>query len=361
MTSIDFKSARSLRSGRCEVLAEAGQCMEGSVERAVQMTRDAAFAGAWGIKTQMLKPETIAIENAPKYWEDDLGTHSQREAFAAAGLIDFDKWRPVREAARESQIAFVSTPFDLDAVEHLEALDVDAYKIASGDLLWRDMLDTLIDTRRPLFISTGAAWADEIESTVEYALARDPSLRYRLVLLACSLVYPTPAHEANVGRVVRLRELVAERAWGSVKVGYSDHTESEHTALIAGAAGAVLVEKHYTFAGAQGAVADHGMAVDAEGLAKTVNHARRGAASYGDASLIPTEREERARQGARRALYLQRDVRAGDLVESGDVLPLRPCPPSALPLDVWHDSRRDTRWRSSRKRGDFVRMSDLDL
>lgn len=335
-------------------------CMEGDLDLALQMVDDAAASGAWGIKTQFLRPETIATPDAPKYWDDDLGTTTQREAFTAAGLIDYDRWGPVRQRAADNSVAFVATPFDLEAVAAMEALNVDAYKIASGDLTWSALADAIVDTGRPILLSTGAAWQDEIESAVDAMMRRDPSVRYRLVLLACSLVYPTPVTQANVGRVTRLRELIVERGWSCVKVGYSDHTTVPWTARDAAAAGAVLVEKHYTYAGASGPVADHGMAVDPAGLAQVVSAADRGAAMYGTDLLMPTHDEERARHGARRAMYLTRTVVPGEPVRDGDVVALRPCPSSAMsPVEYAGQVAAGAVWRVVRRAGEPVGMGDL--
>jgi sialic acid synthase SpsE len=325
------------------------------------MVHDAADAGAWGIKTQLLRPETIAIPDAPKYWTDDHGTTNQRDAFRAAGLVDYDAWGPVRAVAASRGIAFVATPFDMDAIDALEKIDVDAYKVASGDLMWWDLIDRLVDTQRPLIISTGAAWQDEIESTVSHMIARDPSVRYRLILLACSLVYPTPDGDANVGRVVRLREVIAENGWSPIRVGYSDHTTSVATPRDAAAAGSVIVEKHYTFRGASGPVADHAMAVDPDGLRECVRAANVGARAYGDASLIPSDDEDAARRGARRGLYLTRPVVAGDLVHVDDVVALRPCPRGAVSPHMWRRLvAHGAQWRSSKMAGDVVWSVDLD-
>lgn len=362
MTEIRFRDADPIVPGACRVLAEAGQCMEGSVGRALQMVSDAADAGAWGIKVQLLRPETIATADAPKYWDDDLGTATQREAFTAAGLIDYDRWRPVRNAARLCRMAFVATPFDLAAVEALESIDVDAYKIASGDLLYAPLLDAVVDTGRPILLSTGAAWADEIEAAVEHLLERDPSVRYRLVLLACSLVYPTPANEANVGRVSRLGEMIAEYGWRGAKVGYSDHTTVTHTARDAAAAGALVLEKHYTYRDASGPVADHGMAVDPDGLAAVVSAADRGAAIRGDSRLIPTDAEERARVGARRGLYLVRPVAAGAVARPDDVAALRPAPHHAMTPMTWYGATSgEATWRVSKMPGEIVLTTDLSF
>lgn len=361
MTEITFKNAASLKRGRCAVLAEAGQCMEGSVARAIQMVHDAADAGAWGIKTQLLRPESIATSDAPKYWDDGLNTTTQRQAFTKAGLLGYDEWALVREAARERNLAFVATPFDLEAVDALEAIDVDAYKIASGDLLYLPLLERVLNTSRPIILSTGAAWLDEVETIVSWMLERDPSVRYRLVVLACSLVYPTPLSAANTGRIVRLRELIAECGWAPIKVGYSDHTTGVGAARDAAAAGAILLEKHYTYRNASGPVADHAMAVDPDGLRDVVQEVNLGALVYGDDFIIPTEAEERARHGARRGCYLKRNVEAGEYVLADDVEYLRPAPYYAMPPNIFVEMSDGGTYVNAKRAGDFLTVNDLHL
>jgi N,N'-diacetyllegionaminate synthase len=335
--------------------------MEGSIDLAIKMVHDAADAGAWGIKTQLLRPETIATSDAPKYWDDDLGTTNQREAFSRAGLIGYGEWGAVREAARSRHLAFVATPFDLEAVDALEAIDVDAYKIASGDLLYVPLLKRVVETGRPIFLSTGAAWLDEVDTIIELMLRWDPSVRYRLIVLACSLVYPTPLMDANIGRIGRLRELFAERGWSQIRVGYSDHTTGVGVSREAAAAGAILLEKHYTYRDADGPVADHSMAVDPDGLAEVVREANAGARIYGDELIVPSEAEERARAGARRACYLTRSVEAGEYVLADDVRYLRPSPYYALPPNVFDEMSDGGIYVSSKKAGDFLTVNDVFL
>lgn len=360
--TINFQTAAPIGTRTCHVLAEAGQCMEGSLGRALEMVADAAMAGAWGIKVQLLRPETIATPNAPKYWDDDLGSTTQREAFTMAGLIDYDRWGPIRNAARTCNMAFVATPFDLEAVDALERLSLDAYKVASGDLLWTPLLDAIVDTGRPLILSTGAAWEDEITDTMARLIRRDPTITHRMVILACDLVYPTPEGKQNLGRITRLYQLAAEYGWTGIHIGYSDHTLSPTTAYDAAVCGASILEKHYTYKGASGPVADHGMAVDPEGLARTVLEAQRGARTHGEARIVPSEAEERARHGARRAMYLVRPVATGEPARLDDAVALRPCPYDAMPPDVWYEVvPGGVTYRTDRAAGDMVRASDLSL
>src|SRR5690242_14448571 len=98
------------------------------------MARRAAEAGAWGIKYQLYKADTISVPQSPKYWNDAIGTKSQYEAFKLSDKLDYAQYGEVAAACRELGIVFFATPFDLTAVDALESMRAPIYKIASGDL-----------------------------------------------------------------------------------------------------------------------------------------------------------------------------------------------------------------------------------
>lgn len=329
---------------RCVVVAEAGQCMAGSVPRAVAMVDQAADAGAWGFKVQMLTPDRIAAPDAPLYWDDRLGRANQRDAFYASGLVPYRAWGPVRDRCHDRGLAFIATPFDGDAVAACVELGVDAIKVASGDLTNTPLVDECIDAAAHLgcllIISTGAATEDEILKVASRLIYRDRGDRRApdVVWLACTLAYPTPDHAAHVARIPALARLLgAARVRGPIpidaarwSVGYSDHTEGTGTSIAAAAAGAVLCEKHFTD-GAAHEVPDNDMALGPEALAEYVHGANYGATLRGRSDLVPDQAEYAARHGARRSLHLVRHLDAGDVITAAHLAALRPgggMPPS---------------------------------
>lgn len=321
---------------KCAVLAELGQCMEGSVDRAVSMVDAAADAGAWGAKVQMLTPDRLAAAGAPLYWDDRLGRIDQRDAFYSSGLVSYRAWGPVRDRCHARGLAFVATPFDADAVDACVELAVDGIKVASGDLTNGPLLDRCVTAAARLgcflIISTGAATEEEILD----AAARVNRPRYShaapdVVWLACTLAYPTPHDAAHVARIPELgRLLSAARLRGAVSlsearwsVGYSDHTTGTVTSLAAAAAGALLCEKHFTDGHAH-TVPDNDIALGPEALGHYVANADIGAALRGRPDLEPDRVEEAARHGARRSLHLVKHLDAGDIITADHLAALRP-------------------------------------
>ena len=316
-----------------EIIAELGQTMEGSVERAIEGVHAFADAGATGIKVQWLQPKLIASDAAARYWETNDAV-SQSAAFAKAGMIAYDKWAPVLEACEDAKVEFITTPFDLEAVLFWLWYKDDGYpirtlKVASGDITNHMLLDAVGEAADRVILSTGGATLDEIGRAVDVLIGThspDPeSLHYgvddeprcEVVLLACSLAYPTPPERANLGRI---RTLLGHAS----VVGYSDHLLSEYSSEDAVFVGATVLEKHVTLGGDPDKVADHAMALTPDRFATYVRLAHRAERMLGDGVMGVHEGEHAAVQGARRGLYAAANIKEGEMFTTENVVALRP-------------------------------------
>lgn len=296
----------------CHVVAEAGQCHNGSVATALKMVEAASQAGAFGVKFQLLQPDTIARPGAEKYWTDTLGTADQREAFTKAGLIDYGAWREVKDACDAFGVEFLATPFDLPAVEALANLGVRWFKIASGDITYRQLFREVDDTGCQVMVSTGACDLHEIDRALGW-LAPE-----RVTLLACTLAYPTPVESAHLARIDTLAATFKR------PVGYSDHTSSPDVGMCAAALGSVVNEVHFTLDNHAPDVPDHKIAVNPKRLESYVLASQRGAAARGSDRLGPWDLEEPARLGARRSICAARNLGYGHELTLADLAFLRP-------------------------------------
>lgn len=141
-----------LRAGACRVIAEAGVNHNNSVDQAIELARAAARAGAWAIKFQLYKADSITVPDSPKYWEDEFGTKSQYETFQKSDKLGYEEYGEVAAACTEAGIAFFATPFDLPAVDALEAIGAPLYKIASADITYRPLLEAVAATGKPVLL-----------------------------------------------------------------------------------------------------------------------------------------------------------------------------------------------------------------
>ncbi len=312
---VGVEGAVPLRPGTCQVIAEAGVNHNNSVERAIEMARRARDAGAWAIKYQLYKADSISVPDSPKYWKDPFGTASQYEAFQRSDHLDYDAYATIAKSCRELGIVFFATPFDLPAVAALEAMGCPLYKIASADITHRPLLEAVAATGRPVLLSTGAATLEEIRAATRW-MGLGPD---KLVLLVCTLTYPTPDEDANFARVTTFR-----REFAPYLVGTSDHTLGPEGAWMTAALGGVCIEKHYTVDKGLPDVPDHAMSVDPDELAVMVAAADRAAVLAGSPEIGVRPSEEPARRNARRSVVLERDVSAGATLRVEDLGYKRP-------------------------------------
>jgi N,N'-diacetyllegionaminate synthase len=307
---VPVEGAEPLGPGACRVIAEAGVNHNNSVERAIEMAREAAAAGAWAIKFQLYKAEGISVPDSPKYWRDEIGTGTQYEAFKRSDKLDYAAYAEVAAACDEFGIAFFATPFDFDAVEALEDIGVPLYKVASADITHRPLLEAVAATGKPVLLSTGAATLDEVRRAIEWT-GLGPG---RLVPLVCTLTYPTPDEDADFARLESFR-----REFDPYLCGFSDHTLGPEGAWMTAALGGVCIEKHYTLDKSLPDVPDHAISVDPPELAEMVRACNRGAALRGSDWIGVRGSERPARANARRSIVLERDVGEGEELSASDL------------------------------------------
>lgn len=288
----------------------------------------AAQVGAWAIKFQMYQPASLVTRDAPRYDNTGGGGPTQWSAFADA--MPYSRWRDVYDYACDiGQLCFFSV-FDLDAVDLCAAWDVPLFKIASADITYRQLIDRVADVGRPILLSTGASTADEVDEALGWVDGRAPVL-----LLVCTLCYPTPLDQAHLGRVSMWRR------GGGRLVGYSDHTAEWTTPILAAEQGACLVEKHFTLS--RGAGFDHDFAVDSDEAGQVVDvfngytsvefdpdHRAR-AVGQSTIGVYPVEGD--ARRWARRSVAAAAPIGRGEVIGRDMLTCIRPgtgIPPDGL-------------------------------
>lgn len=300
----DFAALRAW-GARVLVIAEAGVNHEGNRPTAIRMVEEAARSGVDVVKFQTYKAERLAIRGSGAYWDvAEEPTETQFELFKKYDAFGPDDYAAIAAACRDNGVEFLTTPFDVDAVEWLDPL-VTFWKVASGDITNVPLLERVGATRKPVALSTGA-------STVEEVREADATLRRagapEVALLHCTLSYPTAPEDAALGALTVLRTAFPEAV-----LGYSDHTvppASFQAIETAVALGARLVEKHYSLdTTKQGN--DHYHAFDPSGFAELRRRLDLQHLLLGEPAKRVLPAEEAARVGARRSVVARGDIAAG--------------------------------------------------
>jgi N,N'-diacetyllegionaminate synthase len=201
----------------------------------VELTRQAARAGADAVKLQLFDPRRLLSAQAglARYQDQE----DESDVFAMLDRIKMTAadMQQVRNEAHTLGLAFIVTPFSLEDIDGLRSLDVDLIKIASPDAVNVPLLEAASQLDKPMLISTGTCAANELEPACEMIG------RCGGCLLQCVSSYPTSVDQAAIGGMIALRNAYA------LPVGYSDHTTDVCTGSLAVAAGACVIEKHFTY------------------------------------------------------------------------------------------------------------------
>ena len=302
------------RVGRGEplfVIAEIGLNHGGSVDRALALVDAAAAAGASAVKLQTIVATELVTPACPA--PAHVPASSLRE-FLAAFELDEAAHHALAARARAHRLALIATPLSERAVDLLERVGVDAYKIASGDLTWTRLIERCAETGKPLILSTGMATLAEVAHGLAHAQLGGAS---SLALLHCVSAYPVPHGSENLRAIVTLAETF------SVPVGLSDHGADTSAVPIAVTLGASLYERHLMLAASDRSV-DAVVSSTPAGLADVIRTAARVAVSLGSGLKECLPAEAVNLQASRRGLYAARALAVGHTVTRADVVALRP-------------------------------------
>lgn len=289
---------------RVFLIAEIGNNHEGSVERARTLVEEAARAKADAVKFQTS-------------WAEHFISREQRERFERLKRFELPRssWKELAMLAHDRGLAFLSTPLDIGSVDLLEP-HLDAFKVASGDLLTFPLLAHIAKTRKPVIVSTGASTLEEVRRAV--AFLRDWGVE-SLALLHCVSCYPTPPEAVNLAVLETLRAV-----FPGIPIGYSDHTLGQEACIAAVGAGARIIEKHFTLDKNLSDFPDHRLSATPDELAELAAAIRRIEVLRGSPEKSPQPCEEKIRATIRRSVAAGRDLPRGHRIAMEDLAWVRP-------------------------------------
>ncbi len=312
------------------IIAEAGINHNGDINTAYKLIDVAIDAGADSVKFQTLNTEKLVSRYAPKaeYQDKNIGVNDSQFVMLKKLELSCSEFEKLKEYCDTKGILFLSTPFDEESSDFLESIGMKVFKIPSGEVANKPLIEHIAKKGKPIILSTGMSFLAEVEEAIGWINECCVSVRskeklgdYRfsvpLTILHCVSNYPTPPEDVNL-----LAMKTMEAAFG-LPVGYSDHTAGIEISVGAVALGAIVIEKHFTLDKNMDGP-DHSASLDPAELKAMVSAIRNMEKALGDGLKQPAPSEFNVRDVARKSLVAARAIKAGEKIKEEDIVIKRP-------------------------------------
>jgi N-acetylneuraminate synthase len=301
----------------CFIIAEAGVNHNGDINLAHQLIDFAAKADADAVKFQSFVTEDLVTAQAQKarYQVETTGQNGGQFSMLKSLELSKDQQKELKTHCDENGILYFCTPYERKSADLLEKIGVAAYKIASTDTTNIPFLRYIARKGIPVILSTGMSSLGEVEEAVNELKLH--GLDGKIIILQCTSEYPVPVTEINL-RAMKTMEL----AFGC-PVGFSDHTLGIGASPWAVAAGACVVEKHFTL-DRNMTGPDHQTSIEPKELTDLVRTIRDVETALGDGikQRMPSELPNKTRM--QKSLVATRSIPAGETIQEADLTCKRP-------------------------------------
>ena len=285
------------------IIAEVGSNHGGSVETCKKLFSEAKRVGASAVKLQKRDNKNLFTKtayNRPYVNRNSYGkTYGEHREALEFGWPEYVE---LKQYAEDLGILFFSTPFDFQSVDFLERLGVPLYKIASADCTNIPLIKHVVQTGKPVIISTGGATWEDVDRVY------DVIDRPKTAFLHCVATYPNQPEEMNLQVIPAMKQRYPELA----AVGLSDHYNGICMAEAAYILGARVIEKHFTLNHSWKGT-DHAMSLEPQGMESLVHNIRRISVAMGKADKIALEVEKSAIEKMGKSIWPSRPIKAGEV------------------------------------------------
>ena len=309
-----FHLYEKINSDQVYIIAEMSANHGGSLKNALEIVRQAAKAGADCLKIQTYTADSLTIDCDNEYFKIKGGLwdgYKLYDLYTDAGTPY--EWQPAIKAECEKcGIDFLSTPFDNAAVDFLENMGVEAYKIASFELVDIPLIEYCASKGKPMIMSTGMASLEEIQDAID---ACKRAGNEDIVLLKCCSEYPAPWEDMHLGNIPDMKKRF------NYPIGLSDHSEGSLGAVVGVTLGACVVEKHVMLEGVESA--DSKFSMNMKDFAQMVQDVRNAKIIAKGPDYTLTEKEK-ASTVFRRSLFAVKDIKKGEEITPENVRSIRP-------------------------------------
>lgn len=309
-----FRLFDKIKNGKTYIIAEMSANHGGKLENAIEIVHQAAKAGADCVKIQTYTADTMTIDCDNKYFQVCGGLwdgYTLYDLYQDAGT-PWEWQEKIKLECEKNGVDFLSTPFDCTAVDFLESIGCEAYKIASYELVDIPLIEYTASKGKPMIISCGMGSIEEMQNAIDacHSVKND-----KIVLLKCCSEYPANWSDMYLGNIPDMKKRFR------VPIGLSDHSFGSLAPVVGAALGACVIEKHVKLAGVDSADSEFSMTM--EQFAQMVQDVRNCKMIMQGPNYELTAREKDS-LFFRRSLFAIKDIKKGEPFTMENVKSIRP-------------------------------------
>ncbi|MBL4752377.1 MAG: N-acetylneuraminate synthase [Flavobacteriales bacterium] len=293
------------------IIAEAGVNHNGDIALARQLIDVAVEAKVDAVKFQSFKTESLILESVEKAAYQKVTTGASDSQFQMLKKLEMsvEQMIDLQAYCTERGITFITTPFDEDSLDELDALNLPAYKVSSTDLTNIAFVEKVAAKGKPVILSTAMSYIDEIQEV----LRQVHPINQDIIILQCTGNYPTQPENINLK--------ILNTYWETfdMLVGFSDHSAGVGASPFAVARGAKVIEKHFTLDKSMEGP-DHIASLDPSELKELVSNIRTVEQYLGNPEKRPTASEEESRKKLQKCLVASKNILAGEFFTRDNII-----------------------------------------
>lgn len=328
----------AMKNGKIYTIAEMSANHAGKLENAIEIIHAAKKSGADCVKIQTYTADTITIDCHDECFTFHGGLWDNRNLYDLykEAYTPWEWQAKIKEECEKIGIDFLSTPFDKTAVDFLESINCEAYKIASFEIVDLPLIEYTASKMKPMIISCGMASTDEITDAIDtcYKVGNN-----QVVLLKCCSEYPTNIENLNLSTICDMKNRY------SVPIGISDHSMGFMADVVAVSLGAQVIEKHFCLS-RELENADSGFSMEPKEFSEMINEVNKTTRMMGNIKYGPSVGEIEEYK-CRRSLFVVKDIKAGECLTESNIRSIRPnngLKPKYLPFVLGKRAKYDLKF-----------------
>jgi len=300
------------------IIAEAGVNHNGSIDLAKKLIDVASESGADAVKFQTFKATNLISKSAEKadYQKQTTDNKESQYDMIKKLELDLDTHKELITYCKTKNIMFLSTPFDHDSIELLNNLELEIFKIPSGEITNLPYLRHIGKLGKKVILSTGMADIGEIEDALDILISSGTK-KENITVLHANTMYPTPMEDVNLKAMVTIGNTF------NIAYGYSDHTLGIEVDIAAVAMGANIIEKHFTLDKTLEGP-DHKASLEPDELKAMVKAIRNIELALGSSIKKPSKSEIQNMQVVRKSIVAKTEIKKRDTLTEDNITIKRP-------------------------------------